>query len=149
MKSVRLFLFLSIVAISCNSSIEVTPIKEETGQLDLKPDFNFLAKESSKSLLPNDDFIYRQVIQLYLRPFENVSGSDVVTLLFESDAFSELEISDKVLLPGDKLIINYADFDNYRLFVRYTTREVSSQTVSFSASIRGINKKSTVTFTTK
>lgn len=148
-KLTLLFLFISVVTVSCTSGIEVTPIREQTGIPDLIPDFNFLAKEGSKSLLPNNDFVYRQVIQLYLRPFENVTSSDKVTLLFESDAFSELEITGVVLLPGDKLLLDYAQFDENRLFVRYTTKEVSSQTVSFSASIRGVTKKSTVSFTTK
>lgn len=65
-KLTLLFLFISVVTVSCTSGIEVTPIREQTGIPDLIPDFNFLAKEGSKSLLPNNDFVYRQVIQLYL-----------------------------------------------------------------------------------
>jgi hypothetical protein len=148
MKYTTTITFLAVILWSCNAPLVVSPI-EKTAIKITPPDFNFLATSPFDFVYANQSQTYFLPIELYLRPFAGVSDTTSFVFEFGSSKYGQLNILNDALLPGDKIKIQYGDFNKFRLIPSYQSVLPGEHSLAFSVSARGIKKSSTLKINAK
>ncbi|MGM9512470.1 hypothetical protein ACS5NO_32360 [Larkinella sp. GY13] len=138
------FLLLFLMNFSCNKEIALEVIPPEIST----PDYNLLSE--GPGYLEYDSLTnkYSALTTLYLRPFENVTNLDDVTLKFGSNHFGSYRLKNDTLYNGDKINIKYGDFKNYQFAFLYLSEINGQHTVTVEATIRSVTKTTTITLKT-
>lgn len=144
MKKLILALVLPVL-FSCNKEIalDVDPQELKT------PDYNLLSEAPSFIGYDSLSNKYSGIPVLYLRPFENVSNLDNVTLQFSSNNFARYIIKSDTLFNNDKINIKYADFNRYLIEFTYQSGIRGTHSISIEATIRSVSKTTSFNLTTR
>lgn len=146
----RNYLFLAFTvlsSISCNNDVILTPLSDvptdEAGNIvNPTPDFNFVSTPAFRTAFKDQNFRYSMPVQLYVRPFVNVTDTTQFTLLYNTNKFAQLIVLGDTLLPGDKKRLTYGQFSNYRIVSTYTSSNEGPHDVMLSMTANRITKQS-------
>ena len=110
-----LYFFLTVFLFSCNKDIAVDIDPQDISE----PDYNLLSEASSLFKYDKESNKYSTSPTIYLRPFENVTKLDNVTLKFSSNNFGRYIVKGDTLYNDDKINVRYSDFNNFLLIFKY------------------------------
>lgn len=144
MKKLILALVLPML-FSCNKEIalDVDPQELKT------PDYNLLSEAPTFIDYDSQSNKYSGTPVLYLRPFENVSNQDDVTLQFSSNNFSRYIVKNDTLFNNDKIKVKYADFNRFLIGFTYQSEIPGTHAVTIEATIRSVSKTTSFNLTTR
>jgi hypothetical protein len=102
----RNYLFLAFTvlsSISCNNDVILTPLSdvptdEAENIVNPTPDFNFVSTPAFRTAFKDQNFRYSMPVQLYVRPFVNVTDTTQFTLLYNTNKFAQLIVLGDTLL---------------------------------------------------
>jgi hypothetical protein len=139
------FTFLSLI--SCNNEVILTPLSDvpadDSGSIvNPTPDFNFVSTPAFRTTFKDQNFRYSMPVQLYVRPFINVTDTTQFTLLYNTNKFAQLIVLGDTLLPGDKKRLTYGQFSNYRIVSTYTSLNEGPHDVKLSMTANRVTKQS-------
>ena len=136
-----LFILLTVFSLSCNNEIDLNIDPEN----QTVPDYNLLS-ESQPLKYDSVANKYSAEPILYLRPFENVSDTDIVTIKFNSPQFSRYIIKGDTLYNNDKVNIKYLDFTNFLIKFKYESESKNTHSITVETTIKSVNKSTIITF---
>lgn len=140
-------LLLALIAIflfSCNKDIAVDIDPQDIAE----PDYNLLSE--APGFFKFDKLLnkYSTAPTIYLRPFENVTDLDNVTLKFNSSNFAQYIIKGDTLYNNDKINVRYSDFNNYLLIFKYQSEKKGQHDITVETTIRSVTKETKLTIST-
>lgn len=140
-----LSMVLAILLYSCTNEVALNVNPEEKST----PDYNLLSEGPTYLYYDLPSNKYSGQALLYLRPFENVSDFDNVTLLFSSNQFASYIVKNDTLYNGDKINVKYADFKKYILDFTYLSEAPGTHTVTVETTIRTVRKTTSINLLSK
>ncbi|GGH55719.1 hypothetical protein GCM10007423_63560 [Dyadobacter endophyticus] len=139
-----LYTLIAIFLFSCNKDIAVDIDPQDIAE----PDYNLLSEAPGFFKYDKESNKYSTNPTIYLRPFENVTNLDNVTLKFDSNNFAQYIIKGDTLYNNDKINIRYADFKNYLLIFKYQSEKKGQHEISIETTIRSVTKETKLSITT-
>jgi len=144
MKKTLIFFACLWLALSCNKPVELTVNPEGIAGAG-SPEFNFLVVPSPYPVSSLNDGMSGVGIELYLRQL-SFDADAAYFFEFTSNNYASFEVEGDTLYTGDKIVLPYRLFKNYRLKGNYKTKAKGNQTLTFTVSAGTITKKATASF---
>lgn len=139
-----IFTLLAIFLFSCNKDIPVDIDPQDIAE----PDYNLLSEAPGFFKYDRESNKYTTAPTIYLRPFENVSNLDNVTLKFNSNNFAQYTLKGDTLYNNDKINVRYADFNNYLLIFKYQSEVKGQHEITIETTIRSVTKETKLNIST-
>lgn len=144
MKKSLIFCACLWLASACNKPVELTVDPEGIAGAG-SPEFNFLVVPGPYPVTALKDGTPGVEPELYLRQLS--FDADAAYLFeFTSNNYASFEVGGDTLYTGDKIVLPYRLFKNYRLKGTYRTKAKGNQTLTFTVSAGTITKKATASF---
>jgi hypothetical protein len=132
------------LASACNRPVELTVNPEGIAGAG-SPEFNFLVVPGPYPVSSMNDGMSGVDMELYLRQL-SFDADAAYFFEFTSNNYGSLEVGGDTLYTGDKIVLPYRLFKNYRLKGTYKTKGKGNQTLTFTVSAGTITKKATASF---
>lgn len=144
MKKSMIFFVCLWLASACNKPVELTVNPQGIAGAG-SPEFNFLVVPGPYPVSSLNDGMSGVGMELYLRQL-GFDADAVYLFEFTSNNYGSFEVEGDTLYTGDKVVLPYRLFKNYRLKGNYKTKAKGNQTLTFTVSAGTITKKATASF---
>ncbi len=144
MKKLLIFCTCLWLVSACNKPVELTVNPEGIAGAG-SPEFNFLVVPGPYLVSALKDGRSSVELDLYLRQL-SFDADAAYFFEFTSNNYGSFEVAGDTLYTGDKVILPYRLFKNYRLKGIYKTKAKGNQTLTFNVSAGTITKKATASF---
>ncbi|WP_026632729.1 hypothetical protein [Dyadobacter alkalitolerans] len=139
-----IYFLMGIFMLSCNKDVALDIDPQEAAT----PDYNLLSEAPLYFKFDKGSNKYSSEPTIYLRPFENVSRLDNITLKLNSNKFARYIIKGDTLYNNDKISVKYSDFTNYILIFKYQSEIKGQHEITVETTIRSVTKETTLNLTT-
>lgn len=129
---------------ACNRPMELT-VNPEGIAAAVSSEFNFLVVPGPYPVLPLKNGMSGVELELYLRQL-SFDADAAYFFEFTSNNYASFEVAGDTLYTGDKVMLPYRLFKNYRLKGSYHTKGKGNQTLTFTVSDGTMTKKVTTSF---